>query len=127
MSLPCSESFSSSVTGFFKVLGQLTETGVVSPEQFISEYIIVSWHFVEVAENQETVMLTAIDLAMMQRDLLCPLRQILALSFVFSCSYPEGLLGWDMFKLYTLRLSFRCVAGGSIGWWLLLAEAEVCL
>lgn len=32
-------------TGFFKVLGQLTETGVVSPEQFISEYIIVSWHF----------------------------------------------------------------------------------
>lgn len=33
------------VTGFFKVLGQLTETGVATPEQFISEYIIISWHF----------------------------------------------------------------------------------
>lgn len=33
------------MTGFFKVLGQLTETGVASPEQFISEYIIISWHF----------------------------------------------------------------------------------
>lgn len=33
------------ITGFFKVLGQLTETGVASPEQFISEYIIISWHF----------------------------------------------------------------------------------
>lgn len=70
MSLPCSESFFSSVTGFFKVLGQLTETGVVSPEQFISEYIIVSWCFVEVAENQKIAMLTAIYLALMQRDLL---------------------------------------------------------
>lgn len=29
--------------GFFKVLGQLTETGVVSPEQFISEYLIIPW------------------------------------------------------------------------------------
>lgn len=38
MSLPCSESFPSSVTGFFKVLGQLTETGVVSPEQFIKTF-----------------------------------------------------------------------------------------
>lgn len=33
------------LTGFFKVLGQLTETGVVSPEQFISEYLIIPWHF----------------------------------------------------------------------------------
>ena len=33
------------ITGFFKVLGQLTETGVASPEQFISKYIIISWHF----------------------------------------------------------------------------------
>lgn len=33
------------LTGFFKVLGQLTETGVVSPEQFISEYFIIPWHF----------------------------------------------------------------------------------
>jgi len=33
------------MTGFFKVLGQLTETGVATPEQFISEYIIISWHF----------------------------------------------------------------------------------
>lgn len=70
MSLPCSESFPSSVTGFFKVLGQLTETGVVSPEQFISEYIIMSWYFIEFAENQKTAMLTAIYLAVMQRDLL---------------------------------------------------------
>lgn len=34
--------FLSFTTGFFKVLGQLTETGVASPEQFISEYIIIS-------------------------------------------------------------------------------------
>ena len=37
--------YTSFITGFFKVLGQLTETGVASPEQFISEYVIISWHF----------------------------------------------------------------------------------
>lgn len=44
-------------------------------------------------------------------------RQPLALGVGSSRSYPQGLLGWDRPKLcyLLLRLSFRYLAGGTVG------------